>query len=149
MPDGRHAAPSRRKRLLIELSKQLEQEALARGASAIVAATFQEASRFTSRTAQRYQGLVDETSFVCVFGEGLHSEIPGLRSGEIGHDDPLIGEWDVIVLTPHFAAALLARDLGDTGPDLDRTFEYALTYRRDVVVRAVSALISRVSAAVP
>jgi EAL domain-containing protein (putative c-di-GMP-specific phosphodiesterase class I) len=142
------ATPLRRggKRLLIELSKQLEQEALARG-SAIVASTFQEARRFTSRTAERYQGLVDGASFVCVFGEGLHSEIPGLRGGEIGHNDPLIGEWDVIVLTPHFAAALLARDLGDTGPDLDRTFEYALTYRRDVVVRAASALISRVSAA--
>jgi EAL domain-containing protein (putative c-di-GMP-specific phosphodiesterase class I) len=145
------ATPLRRggKRLLIGLSKQLEQEALARGGSAIVAATFQEARRFTRRTAERYRGLVDETSFVCVFGEGLHSEIPGLRGGELGHDDPLVGEWDVIVLTPHFAAALLARDLGDTGPDLDRTFEYALTYRRDVVVRAVSALISRVSSAAP
>jgi EAL domain-containing protein (putative c-di-GMP-specific phosphodiesterase class I) len=137
------------KRLLIELSKHLEQEALARGGAAIVAATFQEARRFTRRTAQRYQDLVDETSFVCVFGEGLHSEIAGLRGSEIGHDDPLIGEWDVIVLTPHFAAALLARDLGDTGPDLERSFEYSLTYRRDVVVRAARALISRVSAATP
>ncbi|MDX6619947.1 MAG: hypothetical protein QOK36_2333, partial [Gaiellales bacterium] len=42
------------------------------------------------------------------------------------------------------AAALLARDHGDSGPDLDRTFEYALTYRRDAVVRAACALLSRV-----
>ena len=31
------------------------------------------------------------------------------------------GEWDVVVLGPHFSAALLARDLGDGGPDLERT----------------------------
>ena len=67
-----------------------------------------------------------------------------MRGAPLAPDDPLIGEWDVVVLTPHFAAALLARDLGDDGPDLERSFEYALTYRRDVVVRAASALMSRV-----
>jgi len=49
-----------------------------------------------------------------------------------------------VILSPHFSAALLARDLGDTGPDLDRTFEYALTYDRDTVVRAAHALLTRV-----
>ena len=38
------------------------------------------------------------------------------------------------VVSPHFSATLLARDLGDTGPDLERTLEYALTYGRDTVV---------------
>jgi EAL domain-containing protein (putative c-di-GMP-specific phosphodiesterase class I) len=134
------------KRLLIELSKQLEQEALSRGDTALVAAAFQEARHFTIPTAQRYRRLVDETAFVCVFGKGLVSApLPGIRGATLAPDDPLVGEWDVIVLTPHFAAALLARDLGDSGPDLERTFEYALTYRRDVVVRAASALMSRVA----
>ncbi|WP_324277619.1 diguanylate cyclase domain-containing protein [Blastococcus brunescens] len=55
------------------------------------------------------------------------------------------GEWDVVVLSPHFSAALLARDLGDDGPDLDRGFEYALTYDRDTVVRAAHALLTRVA----
>jgi EAL domain-containing protein (putative c-di-GMP-specific phosphodiesterase class I) len=133
------------KRLLIELSKQLEQEAIARGETAIIAAAFQEARHFTVRTAERYRQLVEETAFVSVFGEGLVSApIPGVRGAPLAGDDPLLREWDVIVLTPHFAAALLARDLGDSGPDLERTFEYALTYRRDVVVRAARALISRV-----
>ena len=52
------------------------------------------------------------------------------------------------MLAPHFAAALLARDLGDGGPDLERRFEYALTYRREAVVRAACALLSRVVPAV-
>jgi EAL domain-containing protein (putative c-di-GMP-specific phosphodiesterase class I)/DICT domain-containing protein len=134
------------KTLLIALSKQLEQEALERGDTAIVASAFQEARHFTIPTARRYQRLVDETAFVCVFGEGLASPpLAGIRGAALGTTDPLVGEWDVVVLTPHFAAALLARDLGDTGPDLERTFEYALTYRRDVVVRAASALMSRVA----
>ena len=136
------------KRLLIELSKQLELEALGRGETAIVAATFQESRHFTRKTAERYRRLVDETAFVCVFGEGItRPPVPGVRACDARGDDPLIGEWDVVVLTPHFSAALLARDLGDTGPDLDRLFEYALTYRRDVAVRAASALMSRVTPA--
>ena len=59
-------------------------------------------------------------------------------------DDPVLGEWDVAIVSPHFTAALLARDLGDTGPEMDRMFEYALTYRRDTVVRAAHSLMSRV-----
>ncbi len=64
-------------------------------------------------------------------------------------DDPLRGEWDVAVVSPHFAAALLARDLGDTGPDLQRMFKYSLTYDRDTVVRATNALLSRVVPRLP
>jgi hypothetical protein len=136
------------KRLLIELSKQLEQEAISRGHTAIIASTFQEARHFTPKTAARYRRLVDQTALVAVFGEGLlTAPIAGVRGAPIASDDPLLGEWDVVVLTPHFAAALLARDLGDGGPDLDRRFEYALTYRRDVVVRAAGALLSRVESA--
>ncbi len=54
------------------------------------------------------------------------------------------GEWDIVVLSPHFAAALLARDLGDEGPDSSRTFEFALTYDRETVARAAQALLGRV-----
>ena len=64
--------------------------------------------------------------------------------------DPVIGEWDVVVLAPHFAAALLARDLSDGDvPDLERTFEFALTYDRDVVMAAAHSLMSRIAAQSP
>jgi EAL domain-containing protein (putative c-di-GMP-specific phosphodiesterase class I) len=133
------------KRLLIELSKKLEQEALAHGRSAIIVSAFQEARHFTQQTAARYERLADATALVCALGEGLPAEpIAGVRGAELAPGDVVLGEWDVVVLAPHFAAALLARDLGDRGPDLDRRFEYALTYRRDACVRAASALLSRV-----
>ena len=145
LPDG---TPLRRapKALLIELSKQLEREAMRLGETCVVAATFQEARHFTVSTTQRYRDLVDRTGFVCALGEDLPVEpLPGLRGAHLDPADPVRGEWDVAVVSPHFSAALLARDLGEDGPDLERTFEYALTYDRDTVSRAASSLLSRVA----
>ncbi|MGY1733443.1 diguanylate cyclase domain-containing protein [Geodermatophilus sp. SYSU D01045] len=145
LPDD---VPLRRapKALLIELSKQLEREAMRLGETCVVAATFQEARHFTVSTTQRYRDLVERTGFVCALGEDLPVEpLPGLRGAHLADDDPVRGEWDVAVLSPHFSAALLARDLGDDGPDLERTFEYALTYERTTVSRAASSLLSRVA----
>ena len=135
------------KRLLIELSKQLEREAVRVGPTAVVAATFQEARHFTAATAERYRAVVEEAGFVAAFGRGLDvAVVPGLRGGDLGEDDAVLGEWDVVVLGPHFSAALLARDRGDRGvDDLDRTFDYALTYDRDVVAEAARALLDRVA----
>jgi diguanylate cyclase (GGDEF)-like protein/PAS domain S-box-containing protein len=134
------------KRLLIELSKQLEREAMHVGNACVVASTFQHDHHFTVPTAQRYRDLVERVGLVCAFGEGLGDlAVPGLRGAELTADDPVIGEWDVVVLGPHFSAALLARDRMDVGPDMDRTFDYALTYERDTVVRAAHGLLSRVS----
>ncbi|PWW24484.1 PAS domain S-box-containing protein/diguanylate cyclase (GGDEF)-like protein [Geodermatophilus normandii] len=145
LPDD---VPLRRapKALLIELSKQLEREAMRLGETCVVAATFQEARHFTVSTTQRYRDLVERTGFVCALGEDLPVEpLPGVRGAHLDAGDPVRGEWDVTVLSPHFSAALLARDLGDEGPDLERTFEYALTYERTTVSRAAQSLLSRVA----
>ncbi|MET0763844.1 MAG: diguanylate cyclase [Blastococcus sp.] len=145
LPD---TVPLRRsaKSLLIELSKQLEREAMRLGDTCVVAATFQEARHFTPSTIQRYRDLVERTGFVCALGEDLAVEpLPGVRGATLSPEDPVRGEWDVVVLSPHFSAALLARDLGDEGPDLERSFEYALTYDRDTVIRAAHALLTRVA----
>lgn len=138
------------KRLLIELSKHLERSARLRGESCVLIATFQHARHFTTDTARRYADLVEQTGFVCALGEGLPAEpVPGLRGAHLAADDPIRAEWDIVVLSPHFSTALLARDLGDTGPELDRTFEYALTYDRDTVIRAAQELLSRVMPRLP
>ena len=133
------------KSLLIQLSKQLEREALRMGETCVLASTFQVAAHFTPTTADRYRDLVARTGFVCALGEGLSDEpVPGLRGATLDPEDPIRGEWDVVVLAPHFSAALLARDLGDTGPDAERAFEFALTYERAVGVAAAHALLTRV-----
>ena len=138
------------KALLIEVSKQLERQAMRLGETCVVAATFQEARHFTPSTVQRYRDLVARTGFVCALGEDLPEEpVPGVRGAALSPTDPVRGEWDVTVVSPHFSAALLARDLGDDGPDMERTFEYALTYERDTVVAATNALLSRVVPRLP
>jgi len=135
------------KALLIELSKHLERQAMRLGETCVVAATFQEARHFTPATALRYRDLVERTGFVAALGEDLPVEpLPGVRGAHLAPHDPVRGEWDVVVLSPHFSAALLARDLGDGGPDLQRRYEYALTYDRRTVERAGVSLVARVAA---
>lgn len=134
------------KRLLVEVSRQLEREALRIGRTCVVAASFQSARHFDVVTARRYRELAEQTGFVCALGAGLPQEpAPGVRGGHLEEDDPLRGEWALTVLGPHFSAALLARDLGDTGPDPHRRFDYAVTYRRDVVSHAAHSLLWRVA----
>jgi diguanylate cyclase (GGDEF)-like protein/PAS domain S-box-containing protein len=138
------------KALLIELSKHLERQAMRLGETCVVAATFQEARHFTPATALRYRDLVARTGFVCALGEDLPVEpLPGVRGAHLPPADPVRGEWDVVVLSPHFSAALLARDLGDGGPDQDRRYEYALTYERRTVEQAAVCLVARVAATAP
>ena len=59
----------------------------------------------------------------------------------LGTDDPLRGEWNVIAVGPHQAAALVARDLGDTGAEPDRRFDFAVTHDRALVVEAARSLL--------
>ncbi|MFP3713777.1 diguanylate cyclase domain-containing protein [Puerhibacterium sp. TATVAM-FAB25] len=133
------------KALLIEVSKHLEREAMRLGSTCTVVAAFQEARHFTPATAHRYRELADRVGFVAAIGQGLDAEpVAGVRGADLDPGDVVRGEWDVAVLAPHFAAALLARDLGDTGVDRERTFEFALTYDREVVADAAQALMSRV-----
>ncbi len=100
------------KPLLVEISKQLEREALRHGESVVILATLQHARFFTASTAKRYRQLAHGVAFAALLGEGIApSPLPGLRGGDLAPADPLLGEWDVAVLGPHFAAALVARDL--------------------------------------
>lgn len=73
----------------------------------------------------------------------------GVRGGLLVAGDPLLGEWDVAVLGPHFAGAQVARDLGDTGPDRSRRFEVAVTHDRSLVVDLATTLMSRITPASP
>ena len=49
-------------------------------------------------------------------GAAAPSRCPACGAPTCSADDPVRGEWDLVVLAPHFAGALLARDLGDAAP---------------------------------
>ena len=138
------------KSLLIEASKQLEQQAIASGESALVLSTFQEERFFTAATKVRYARLAESAAFVGVLAEGMSgSPLAGVHGAELEKDDPVIGEWDIAVLGPHFAACLVARDLGDDGPDALRRFEFAMSHDRDLVVAVAAGLMKRIQAQLP
>ena len=64
-------------------------------------------------------------------------------------DDKLRGEWDVIVVGPHVAGALIDRDLGDDGPDGERRFDVVVTYDRELLLTAARALMARIAPEAP
>lgn len=114
------------KRLLIELSRSIERQTVNQGSTAVVMSTFQDAAYFTPRTARHYAALAEDAALVAALGVGMDREpAPGVRGVHIDADEELRGEWNVIVLGPHFGAAFVARDLGDTGADRDRRFDFA------------------------
>jgi len=67
----------------------------------------------------------------------------GVRGGDILPGDPIRDEWCLVVLGPHFAAALAARDIGDSGPDGDRRYDYVVTHDRQLVERVARAMAAR------
>jgi PAS domain S-box-containing protein len=134
------------KALLVEVSKQLERQAMRLGDTCVLVTAFQAARHVTPATRLRYRDVVERVGFVAALAEEMSGEpMPGARNADLLPEDPVREEWDVVVLSPHFAGALLARDLGDQGPESERRFRFALTYDRDTVVRAARALLSRVA----
>jgi DICT domain-containing protein len=115
--------------------------------SAVALSTFQEAEFFTAPTSARYSRLSQHAALAGALGVGLSEHpAPGVRGVAIEHADPLRGEWDVTVIAPHFAIAFVARELGDSGADMERRFDFATTYDRDLAIAAARALMSRVAA---
>ncbi len=136
-----------RKDELLRHSIELEQRAQGLEDAAVVLGTFQTAERFTPATRRRYAALAKGAAFVAALGAGLpEMPEPGVRGASFASNHRLLGEWNVIVVAPHFARALIASDLGDGGPDSERRFRYALTDDRDVVVRAGRALMLQITA---
>lgn len=130
------------KRRLLPLSRYLETKALDANEPPVLLACFQHARYLTPGTARRYARFADTAALVAGFAAELPAEpVPGVRGAALAHDDPLCGEWNVIVVGPHFAAALVARDLDDTGDDADRRFAYVLTYDRALVLKAARSLL--------
>ena len=131
---------------LLGMSHAIEQSALETNEPCVILSTFQTAARFTPATARLYAQLAVRSAFVGAFGEGMAAEpAAGVRGARLPENHSLRGEWVVILVAPHYARALIARDLGDRRPDLHRRFRYAVVTDRDLVLRAGRALMLKMS----
>ncbi|GII21008.1 sensor domain-containing phosphodiesterase [Planosporangium mesophilum] len=130
------------KRMLLPISQYLEAKATDRTEPPVLLSCFQEGRHLTPATVRRYTDIADTAALVAVLATDVDEEpIQGVRGAQLTYDDPLRGEWNVIVVGPHFTGALVARDLGDSGPEMARRFEYALTYDRGLVLAAARSLL--------
>jgi hypothetical protein len=86
--------------------------------------------------ARRFATVAEHSSLVTLFGVG--TALPrGVRGAVLAPDDPLRTEWDVAVVGPHVAAALVAR------PCSTGEMEYTVVYDRDLVMEVARSLMSR------
>ncbi len=127
---------------LMSMSRHLEALAGDGPEPPVLLACFQDACHFTPATAARFTRIAAHSPFVAAVGTGLSDEpAPGVRGANLDAASTMHGEWNVIVVGPHRAAALVARDLGDDGPDRTRRFDFALTHDRRLVVAAARSLL--------
>ena len=138
------------KHLLIPLSKTLELMASQATVLPVLFAAFAHARYFRPSTVKDFTELAQRLPFVGALGVDMPaSPAPGVRGTALSIEDPLASEWTVVVLGAHTAAALVARDLGDTGADEDREFEFVVSYDRSLVTAAAHSLVGRSSAGCP
>ncbi|WP_050997287.1 MULTISPECIES: sensor domain-containing phosphodiesterase [Frankia] len=139
-----------RKKLLLAISHEIERQAMTLGDPPVLLSAFETADTFTPATSQRYACLAVACPFVGVLAADLRpGRCPGVRDICLTAADPLVGEWVVTAVGPHYASALIARDLVDAGPDGDRRFAFVITHDRETVVSAGRSLMARITDAAP
>ena len=123
--------------LVRELAGQLLGQAGEMGEHAVVAASVAprpEAPLLLERLAP----LVRDAALVALVGANV--ELAGAHIGLVEPGEPLAREWNLAVLGPYFAGALVAR-LVDDAPH--RTCDFALTHDPDIVGDVAADLVAR------
>ncbi|MFB2586846.1 sensor domain-containing phosphodiesterase [Herbiconiux liukaitaii] len=130
--------------LLVQMSIFLEARARASGDSAVVLSTFQHASNVTPGATRRYLDLAEHCALVMVHVDGPTPMFDGsaVQVSRIPSDDPLLTEWDIVVLTADFAAVLVARET-DASRHAEGVYDFSLSHDRGLAVEAARHLILR------
>jgi EAL domain-containing protein (putative c-di-GMP-specific phosphodiesterase class I) len=136
-----------RKATLIPFSRHIEAQAQHATDPPIVLTAMQRAENFTGRTRDRYVKIAATCPLVAVYGQDLPAELEtNVRGVDLAPDDPLCAQWIVLILGPHHAAALIAREQPSAVPvsDGDRRFDLVLTYDRVLVTIVARSLLDRI-----
>lgn len=86
--------------------------------------------------------IIDNNALTIVLAEDQYevSEV-SYRASPLPASNQMAGEWVVILLRPHFAAAFAARGCGGRSPGETRRFEYLVTHNRGLVTTAARAFL--------
>jgi EAL domain-containing protein (putative c-di-GMP-specific phosphodiesterase class I) len=139
------ARPTRqgRRSHLLGLSLHLEQLPHESTVPDVLISAFQYGNRFTPATARRYGRLAEVCALVAALGVDLPPEpAPGVRGAALAADDRLRDEWVVTVIGPHYAGALVARQIEEG--EADPVFSFVVTHDRTLVLEIASLLLQRV-----
>lgn len=130
-------------RELVGVSRLLEARAEAIPYSPVVLADFQSAARLSNKTKVIYERLAKRSPFVVALGLEMEDEpVPGVRGVALRPEDPMTREWTVSIVSPYTAVMLCAREID---PDqLGRRFEVVLTFQRESVIEASTAMLTRI-----
>jgi len=144
----RSARPLRQgdKRLLLGISTYLEEQATAWHDGPVILSTFQDQDEIEAVTLERYATLAGRGSLVVALGRGMSAEpAPGVVGSALPHKHRLSEEWSVVVVGPHYAGALVARQRKGTRIGGEERWDFAVTHDRSLVVAAGRALLRQVA----
>ncbi len=134
--------------LLASISHELERQAASLRPMSLLISSFPDGAASRARIDTVYADLAVELAFVAA----LAGDMPvrrgrGLRGVSIRDDDALRGTWNVVVIGPHFASMLAAREhTGSRSPEL-QSYDFVFTYDRDIIIECAQALMLRIALA--
>ena len=129
------------RRLLTGIGVHLEDQTVAWEEGPVVLATYLPGVEPAPGTGARFSRLASRGAFVAALRSGSAPELgAGVRTVLLPADHRLADEWSLVVVGPHYAGALVARQ---AGPDPD-AFDFAVTHDRQLVVEAGRALLRHV-----
>jgi EAL domain-containing protein (putative c-di-GMP-specific phosphodiesterase class I) len=140
----RHPSAVATRDSLIPLSRRLEERGIHAAEPTVLLTTFQHSRHFDRATRGRYGDLAAHGVLTAAFAHGMALDPgPNIRGCPLTLDDPLVGEWNVIVIGSQFAGGLFARERTATvGRDM-REFDLIVSEDRDLVLAAARPLIER------
>ena len=130
---------------LLDASRRLEQRAMQHDDNPVVLTCVGHADRIEYDLAKRYDTLGRTCVFVGMLGQEMPAEpATGVRGTPLVGTDPLCGEWVVTVISPRFAGAVAARQLGDSTNSFDDEVEMVVCEDRTAVLDAARILMAKV-----
>jgi EAL domain-containing protein (putative c-di-GMP-specific phosphodiesterase class I)/DICT domain-containing protein len=131
-----------RKEHLLHISEYLEQQGEHAVMASVLLSCFQRATFFTDARRAQYRDHAAVNAYTLAVGQDFPEHLsPRYRLASLTAGNRMAQEWIVIMLSPHHAAALVARDCGNTGPDRTRHFDFAYTHDRQLVVLAAHSFL--------